>query len=140
MKTLLIFLVLLQCLPANSQKIVLEVYERQEMSCFRKTTLDSVLLLPDAVYAIDTVDARYVIDLDEKTSTYTRFNNPNFISVLPIAFEQHGKEMIQVHILEDGFDYGLFLNPIEENALWYWYDEDMTTVKKITQFRFVKSS
>jgi len=45
-----------------------------------------------------------------------------------------------VPILEDDFDYGLFLNPIEENALWYWYDEDMTTVKKITQFPFLKSS
>lgn len=99
-----------------------------------------MLLLPDAVYETDTVDARYVINLDEKTSTYTRFNHANFISVLPIAIEQHGNEMIQVHILEDGFDYGLFLNPIKENALWYWYDEDMTTVKKITQFRFVKSS
>ena len=49
MKTLSIFLVLLQCLPAFSQKILLEVYERQEICCFRKTTLDSVLLLPDAV-------------------------------------------------------------------------------------------
>lgn len=140
MKTILISLVILHCLPAFSQKIILEVYERQEMRCFRKTTLDSVLSLPDAVYETDTVAARYVIDLDEKTSSYTRFNYPNVISVLPIAIEQHGNEMIQVHILEDGFDYGLFLNPIKENALWYWYDEDMTTVKKITQLRFVKSS
>jgi len=140
MKTVIISLIFVHCLPAFSQKIILEVYERQEMRCFRKTTLDSVLSLFDAVFETDTVDTRYVIDLDEKTSSYTRFNYPNVISVLPIAIEQHGKEIIQVHILEDGFDYGLFLNPIKENALWYWYDEDMTTVKKITQFRFVKSS
>ncbi|NBO59391.1 MAG: hypothetical protein EBU82_00305 [Flavobacteriia bacterium] len=81
MKTILISLVILHCLPAFSQKIILEVYERQEMRCFRKTTLDSVLSLPDAVYETDTVAARYVIDLDEKTSSYTRFNYPNVISI-----------------------------------------------------------
>lgn len=140
MKTFLTSLFLLQCLPGFSQKIILEVYERHEMRCFRKTTLDSVLLFPDLVYETDTVVTRYVIDLNEKTSTYTRLNNSSFVSVLPIAIEQHGKELIQVHILEDGFDYGLFLNPIAENALWYWYGEDMTTVKKITHFCFVKSS
>jgi hypothetical protein len=140
MKSFLLSSILLICQHSYPQKIILEVYERQEMCSFRKTTLDSVLLHPDLVYETDTVDVRYVFDLDENTSTYTRSNNPNFISVLPIAVEQHGKEMIQVHILENGFDYGLFLNPIEENALWYWYDEDMTTVKKITQLRFVKRS
>ena len=81
MKTVIISLIFVHCLPAFSQKIILEVYERQEMSCFRKTTQYSVLSLPDAVYETDPVDTRYVIDLDEKTSTYTRFDNPNVISV-----------------------------------------------------------
>jgi len=137
MKWVNIFVILLPfCLL--SQKVVLQVYERQELVSYRKTSLDSVLANPDEPYEAESVDVRYVLDLDEKTSSY--FVGGEMASVLPINtyFNETGE--LVVKILEAGFDYGLLLNTDEQypTAYWFWFEEDKTTVKKMTRFQFIK--
>ena len=137
MKWVIIFAVLLPW-GAFSQKVILQIYERQKLVSYRKTSLDSVLANPDEPYEAESVDVRYVLDLDEKTSSY--FVGGEMASVLPINtyFNETGE--LVVKILEAGFDYGLLLNTDEQypTAYWFWFEEDKTTVKKMTRFQFIK--
>ena len=139
MKWLIIFAVLLP-LGVFSQKVILQINERQELVSYRKTSLDSVLTNPDLPHPTETVDVRYVLDLDEKTSSY--FVGGALTSVLPIDTYFNETGGLVVKILEDGFDYGLVLRTDEGNpsALWYWCTEDMTMVKKMVNFEFIKNS
>jgi len=100
--------------------------------------LDSVYSSPDYSYDVDSTYTRYVLDLDEKTSTY--FVNDVEKSVLPIEYEDFGDDVLKVSILEDGFDYGLLVNTKDESVMWYWFTDYMTTVKKISKCRFEKAS
>jgi len=138
-KCLLIFLVLL---PSGvfSQKVVLQIYEHQELVSYRQTSIDSVLTNPDLPYPTETVDVRYILNLDDKTSSY--YVDGELTSVLPIETYFNETGGLVVKILEDGFDYGLVLRTEEGNpsALWYWCTEDMTTVKKMVNFEFIKNS
>ena len=115
MKTLLLTFGLLLSTLSFSQKLVIEIFERQELISYRNTTLDSVLMSPDEVSELEVTKTTYVIDLDEKTSSY--FVGGEFLSGLI------------VHIGYDG-----------DNVLWYWNGYQMTTVKKMTKFNIVKSS
>ena len=47
---------------------------------------------------------------------------------------------IEIFQLEDGFDYGLIVNTnqLNESVVWFWFTDNMTTVKKITQFNIEK--
>ena len=139
MKWLIIFAVLLP-LGVFSQKVILQINERQEFVSYRETSLDSVLANPDLPYPAESVDVRYVLDLDEKTSSY--FVGGALTSVLPIDTYFNETGGLVVKILEDGFDYGLVLRTDEGNpsALWYWCTEDMTMVKKMVNFEFIKNS
>ena len=139
MKWLIIFAVLLP-LGVFSQKVILQINERQELVSYRETSLDSVLANPDLPYPVESVDVRYVLDLDEKTSSY--FVGGALTSVLPIDTYFNETGGLVVKILEDGFDYGLVLHTEESNpsALWYWCTEDMTMVKKMVNFEFIKNS
>jgi len=139
MKWLIIFAVLLP-LGVFSQKVILQINERQEFVSYRETSLDSVLANPDLPYPAESVDVRYVLDLDEKTSSY--FVGGALTSVLPIDTYFNETGGLVVKILEDGFDYGLVLHTEESNpsALWYWCTEDMTMVKKMVNFEFIKNS
>jgi len=134
------FLFLLVPFSLEAQKIILQIHERQEFVSYRKTSLDSVLANPDAPSEAETVDVRYILDLDEKTSSY--FVGGEMVSVLPIETYFNETGGLVVKILEDGFDYGLVLRTEEGNpsALWYWCTEDMTTVKKMVNFEFIKNS
>ena len=138
MKTLFLTFGLLLSTLSFSQKIIIHVFERQEMVCERKTTLDSDYSSPDYSYDVDSTYTRYVLDLDEKTSTY--FVNDVEKSVLPIEYEDFGDDVLKVSILEDGFDYGLLVNTKDESVMWYWFTDYMTTVKKISKCRFEKAS
>ena len=138
MKTLFLTFGLLLSTLSFSQKIIIHVFEKQEMVCERKTTSDSVYSSPDYSYDVDSTYTRYVLDLDEKTSTY--FVNDVEKSVLPIEYEDFGDDVLKVSILEDGFDYGLLVNTKDESVMWFWFTDYMTTVKKISKCRFEKTS
>ena len=137
MKWVNIFVILLPfCLL--SQKVVLQVYERQELVSYRKTSLDSVLANPDATFPPDIVNTCFVLNLNDKTSNY--YVEGKFWSVLPIEtfFNETGE--LVVKILQEGLDYGLLLNTDDQHptAYWFWFEEDKTTVKKMTRFQFIK--
>jgi hypothetical protein len=140
MKTLLLTSVLFLSFLSFSQKLIIHVFERQEMVSFSKTTIDSVLTSPDYVYELDTNQTTYLIDLDEETSTY--FSNGKQLSKLPIKCKDLGDGFLKINILEDGFDYGVIVNtdPQNESITWFWFTDEMTTVKKISKFVFEKSS
>lgn len=139
MKTLLLSLVLFLSFLSFSQKIVIEIFERQELVSYRNTTLDSVIMNPDVVNDLEITKTTYVIDLNENTSSY--FVDGEFLSVLPVDVVRAGDGLFVVKILEEGFDYGLIVNIGNDgdNVLWYWNTEQMTTVKKMTKFNILKS-
>jgi hypothetical protein len=138
MKTIFLTLFFFFNFLSFSQKLIIHVFEKQEMVCERKTTLDSVYSSPDYTYDIDSTYTRYVLDLDEKTSTY--FVNDVEKSVLPIEYEDFGDDVLKVSIIEGDFDYGLLVNTKDESVMWFWFTDYMTTVKKISKCRFEKAS
>jgi hypothetical protein len=121
-----------------SQKIIIHIFEKQEMGCFRKTTLDSVLINSDFLSNIDSSYTKYVLDLTKNISTYT-INGKN-ISNLPIEYEFYGDSILKINIIEGDLDYGLLINTTKETVLWYWFSENMTTVKKINKCYFENPS
>jgi hypothetical protein len=116
------------------------VFEKKELVSLRKTTIDSVLLTPDISYGVDDTYTKYVIDFDNETSTY--FVNGVESSELQIKCTDLGDGVLMVNILELGFDYGLIINtnPVNESVLWFWFEDNTTTVKQITQFNIEKPS
>jgi hypothetical protein len=138
MKTLFLTFGLLLTTLSFSQKIIIHVFEKQEMVSYSKTSIDSVLSYPDEVGDLDLNHTIYNIDLNEETSTY--FFNGEEISKLPIKFEDLGYGVIKVNIVEGDFDYGLIINTQTESVVWFWFTDEMTTVRKITRFYFEKSS
>jgi len=140
MKTLLLTICLLLSTLSFSQKLVIEIFERQELVSYKNTTLDSVLMSPDEVSELEVTKTTYVIDLDEKTSSY--FVGGEFLSVLPVDVIRDDDGLFVIKILEEGFDYGLIVHIGNngDSVLWYWNGYQMTTVKKMTKFNIVKSS
>jgi len=140
MKTLSLTLFLFIGLISFSQKLIIHVFEKEELVCLRKTTIDSVLSTPDISYGVDDTYIKYVIDFDNETSTY--FVNGVESSELPIKCTDLGDGILMVNILELGFDYGLVINTnlSNESVVWFWFDGNATTVKRITQFNIEKPS
>lgn len=140
MKTLSLTLFLFISLFSFSQKLIIHVFEREELVSLRKTTIDSVLSTPDISYGVDDTYVKYVIDVDNETSTY--FVNGVESSELPIKCTDLGDGILMVNILELGFNYGLIINtnPVNESVLWFWFEDNTTTVKQITQFNIEKPS
>jgi hypothetical protein len=140
MKTLSLTLFLFISLISFSQKLIIHVFEREELVSLRKTTIDSVLSTPDISYGVDDTYVKYVIDFDNETSTY--FVNGVESSELPIKCTDLGDGILMVNILELGFDYGLIINTnlSNESVLWFWFDSNATTVKIISQFNIEKPS
>jgi len=137
MKTLFLTIATLVCCLTFSQKIIIHVFERQEMVTYHKTTLDSVITNPDYVNEINNELTKYVLDLNQKTSTYSYDGSE--ISVLPIEYENYGDNTLKVKILEGDFNYGLIINTKDETVLWYWFSDYQTVVKKISKCYFEKS-
>jgi len=137
MKTLFLTIATLVCCLTFSQKIIIHVFERQEMVTYHKTTLDSVITNPDYVNEINNEQTKYVLDLNQKTSTYSYDGSE--ISVLPIEYENYGDNTLKVKILEGDFNYGLIINTKDETVLWYWFSDYQTVVKKISKCYFEKS-
>jgi hypothetical protein len=122
-----------------SQKLIIHVFERQEIIFIGKATIDSAITYPDIVNNVDTSYTCYVIDLDEQISTY--YEGSILTSTLPIIYEDYGNGILKINILQDGLDYGLVVNTNSEteSVTWFWFLDDMTTVKKISKFVFEKS-
>ena len=138
MKTIFLTLGLLMTSLSFGQKIIIHVFEKQEMVSYRKTTLDSVLINPDYVGDINYNHTRYILDLNEMTSTYS--SDSSEVNVLPIKYVRCGNNVLKINIIEDGFDYGLMVDTKEESVLWYWVSDYQTMVKKITRCYFEKPS
>ena len=140
MKTLFLTLTFLFSFLTYSQKIIIHVFENQELYSSTRTTIDSVILNPDTTYEIDTVYRKYILDLNEKTSTY--FVRGNSVSILPINYIELDNKLIKVNIIEGDFDYGLIINTDyeKESVTWFWFTEYDTTIKLFTKFTIEKSS
>ncbi|MFM7724605.1 MAG: hypothetical protein ACKO7O_07425, partial [Bacteroidota bacterium] len=52
-----------------AQKLVVELYEKQDFVVYRNTSIDSTLMRPDYLSEIDRSKTKYVFDLTEKTSS-----------------------------------------------------------------------
>lgn len=140
MKTLFLTLTFLFSFLSFSQKLIIHVFEKQEMISFRKTSLDSVILNPDIKKPINFDHTTYEIDLIGKTSKY--YINGIFNNELPVNTIDMGNGLLNVKILEKGLNYGLIVSTKlnHENVLWYWFDDYDTTVKVITKFHIEKPS
>ena len=122
------------------QKLIIHVFERTEHIKFSNTSIDSVLSFPDLKLTPDFSNTTFVIDFSNLTSTY--YVDGILISELPVKINQLSKSLINIQILEDGFDYGIFVDTSEpyERAIWYWNEVDQTIVKDFTKFIIEKSS
>jgi len=132
MKTFFLTFGLLVSTLNFSQKIIINVLERQEMICFRKTTLDSVLFYPDSVGYVDSTHTTFKINLNKKTSKY--FVDKKKISVLPIKYEYLNNNILKVNIIQEDLNYGLLINKKEKSVLWFWFADYKTTTKKFIKY------
>lgn len=139
MKTLFLTFTTLFSFLTFSQKIIIHVFEKQELYSDSRTTIDSVILNPDTTYELDTTYRKYIIDLGEKTSSY--FIRGKSVSILPINYIELDKKLIKVNIIEGDFDYGLIINTDyeKESVTWFWFTEYDTTIKLFTKFFIEKS-
>lgn len=122
-----------------SQKLIVELYEKQDFISYRNTTIDSVLMSPDFISETDNSKTKYVFDLSKNTSLFYR--EDEFVSVLPISFERISEDLLQVQILQEGLNYGLVINmdPTNESVTWYGFSEFFTTIMKANKFKIFKS-
>jgi len=140
MKTIFLTLFFFFNFLSFSQKLIIHVFEKQEMISFHRTSVDSVLMKPDLIYDVNSDYTKYIIDLGNETSTY--FIDGVEISSLPIKFVNLGNGSLKINILEKSFDYGLIVNTNygSENVIWFWFTDNSTTVKNITKFNIEKPS
>ena len=140
MKTLFLILTFLFSFLSFSQKLIIHVFERQEMISLSKTSIDSVISNPDIVYDVDQSYTIFNIDLDNEISSY--FVDGVKVNELPIKCVDLGDGILKINVLEDGFDYGLIVNTNikSESVTWFWFESDMTTVKVISKFLIEKPS
>ena len=138
MKTYLLLILLSFSFFSFSQKLIVELYEKQDFVSYRKTTIDSVLMSPDYIFEIDNSKTKYVFDLDEKTSSFYR--EDEFISDLPISFEKISENLIMIQILQEGVNYGLLINmdSNNESVSWYGFFDFSTTIMKANRFKIFK--
>lgn len=68
---LLTFMILLpMSLTLGQHKLIIHVFERTEQVCFKKTSIDSTILYPDMSFNKDSTYTKYVIDMNELSSSY----------------------------------------------------------------------
>jgi len=110
------------------------------MMSFSKTSIDSVLNKPDLSYDIDSNYVKYIIDLNNETSTYIIKGVK--VSELPIRVVNFGNGLLKINIVEGGFDYGLVINTNYDNerVTWFWFDDFTTTIKVFNNFIIEKPS
>jgi hypothetical protein len=139
MKTYFLSILLFFFSFSFSQKLIVELYEKQDFISYRNTTIDSVLMSPDFISETDNSKTKYVFDLSKNTSLFYR--EDEFVSVLPISFVRISEDLLQVQILQEGLNYGLVINmdPTNESVTWYGFSEFFTTIMKANKFKIFKS-
>lgn len=138
---LLTFLILLpMTVMLGQHTLIIHVFEKTEQVCFKKNSIDSTLLHPDIVFEKDSTYTKYVIDMNELSSSY--YVDNQLVSTLPVDVSLLSDGVMKVQILEQGFDYGLMVrtDSSHESVTWFWLMEDETRVKKITRFVIEKAS
>ena len=139
MKNLILVLFLSLYSFSFSQKIIVEVQEKQKMSSPEKVTLDEILNDPYVIFYPEPCDKKVVIDLSD--SIVEVYENGKFIGSDSITYIENSNSIYTIQIKDNA---ALVLNLEEgnESALIYVYDSlaNGTRVSKYTKFYFVKQS
>ena len=138
---LLTYLIMLpMTVMLGQHTLIIHVFEKTEQVCLKKTSIDSTLLYPDIAFDKDSTYTKYVIDMNELSSSY--YVDNQWVSTLPVDVSLLSDGVMKVQILEQGFDYGLLVrtDSSHESVTWFWLLEDETRVKKITRFVIEKAS
>lgn len=148
MKKLVILLVLLVLAAKTfSQTITIDVKEAQSYIDIGQTDFQSVLDEPDWEDFPRATNCRYVIDLQDSTSTFYR--DGKFVSEVKIDYKQvsPGKYMIttydtdlETHRLSISAQMILDTNERTEEFLYSYYDfmDDKTYVDILTKFTIIR--
>jgi hypothetical protein len=140
MKNLILLIGLLISTFSFSQKLIIKIQESNTFYSYSESKNLKVLLENSSLVSNDVVNTQYVIDLDEKTSSFYR--NGKLVSVLPINIIKLNQTQFQIEILEEGFDYGLIVNTDikNESVTRYVFYSSLTEINVMTNFEIVKPS
>lgn len=140
MKNLILLVALLISTFSFSQKLIIKIQESNTFYSYSESKNLKVLLENSSLVSNDVVNTQYVIDFDEKTSSFYR--NGKLVSVLPINIIKLNQTQFQIEILEEGFDYGLIVNTDikNESVTRYVFYSSLTEINVMTNFEIVKPS
>jgi len=136
MKTVFLSIILFFVFNYFSQKLIVEIYEKQDLVSYRNTSIDSVLMNPDIIYDIDTCNLTYVFDFNEKTMFYS---DGVLEYSFPFTVDTVSSKFMMIRVIQEGFnlDYGylISLNASNENITGYLFASNMTWITKINKFK-----
>ena len=69
-------------LMLGQHTLIIHVFEKTEQVCFKKTSIDSTLFYPDITFDKDSTYTKYVIDMNELSSSY--YVDNQWVSTLPV--------------------------------------------------------
>jgi hypothetical protein len=140
MKNLILLVGLLISTFSFSQKLIIKIQESNTFYSYSESKNLKVLLENSSLVSNDVVNTQYIIDLDENTSSF--YKNGKLTSVLPINVTKINQTQLQIHILEEGFDYGLIVNTDikNESVTRYVFYSSLTEINVMTNFEIVKPS
>ena len=140
MKNLILLVGLLISTFSFSQKLIIKIQESNTFYSYSESKNLKVLLENSSLVSNDVVNTQYLIDFDEKTSSFYR--NGKLVSVLPINIIKLNQTQFQIEILEEGFDYGLIVNTDikNESVTRYVFYSSLTEINVMTNFEIVKPS
>ncbi len=140
MKNLILLIGLLISTFSFSQKLIIKIQESNTFYSYSESKNLKVLLENSSLVSNDVVNTQYIIDLDENTSSF--YKNGKLTSVLPINVTKINQTQLQIHILEEGFDYGLIVNTDikNESVTRYVFYSSLTEINVMTNFEIVKPS
>jgi hypothetical protein len=140
MKNLILLVGLLISTFSFSQKLIIKIQESNTFYSYSESKNLKVLLENSSLVSNDVVNTQYLIDFDEKTSSFYR--NGKLVSVLPINIIKLNQTQFQIEILEEGFDYGLIVNTDikNESVTRYVFYSSLTEINVMTNFEIIKPS
>lgn len=139
MKTLSLFIFsIILSVTSFSQVMIIQVNEVQSFVGFSNQTLSEVMDQPFEYGSVEKKDCRYILNLNQKTVEFYR--DGDLVSEGPLMIQSKNGIQI-VNFLNDGFDYGLIINPdiTNESVTLFQYYEDKVEYMNFTDFEIVKS-
>jgi len=129
MKTIaIIFLALMISTQSVAQIITIDVYEIQPFVKWKKTTVEDVLTTPEWTGYKEKSNCKYVIDLDNMTSTF--YNNGNFVSTISIKKLVNSGSEYEITLDDYNLEYTfvsfetiLKVDPTNNTSSYSWYNE-----------------